>query len=119
MIDRLNYNLSGKPEPKHDAGKSNRRDDPTLGLCRRAYGEGSRRRNATSAGRARSTRGFLLEFSFRLWLAIAISAAMFVIEMAAGTVAGSQALRADALDFLADATTYGISLAVIGASLRC
>jgi Co/Zn/Cd efflux system component len=28
-------------------------------------------------------------------------------------MAGSQALRADALDFLADATTYGISLAAI------
>ncbi len=43
---------------------------------------------------------------------------MFLFEMAAGNVADSQALRADALDFLADATTYGISLAVIGASMR-
>ena len=33
-------------------------------------------------------------------------------------MAGSQALKADALDFLGDALTYGISLAVIGASLR-
>ena len=31
---------------------------------------------------------------------------------------GSQALQADALDFLGDTLTYGISLAVIGASLR-
>ena len=38
--------------------------------------------------------------------------------MTAGALAGSQALQADALDFLADTTTYGISLAVIGASLR-
>src|SRR5205809_747022 len=33
-------------------------------------------------------------------------------------LAGSQALQADALDFLADATTYGISLTVIGASIQ-
>lgn len=38
--------------------------------------------------------------------------------MIAGQLAGSQALKADALDFLADPVTYGLSLAVIGASLR-
>ena len=38
--------------------------------------------------------------------------------MSAGALAGSQALQADALDFFADAATYGISLAVIGAQLR-
>lgn len=58
------------------------------------------------------------DYRRRLWLVIAINAAMFLTELTAGTVAGSQALRADALDFLADAATYGISLAVIGASLR-
>jgi len=58
------------------------------------------------------------DFKRRLCFVIALNAAMFLIEMGAGVVAGSQALRADALDFLADATTYGISLAVIGASLR-
>lgn len=36
--------------------------------------------------------------------------------MGAGALAGSLALQADALDFLANSTTYGISLAVIGAS---
>ncbi|THV23203.1 cation transporter [Peteryoungia ipomoeae] len=54
----------------------------------------------------------------RLWLVIAINAAMFVVEMTAGQMARSQALQADALDFFADAVTYGISLAVIGASLK-
>ena len=53
-----------------------------------------------------------------LWVVIAINAAMFIVEMLAGKVAGSQALQADALDFLGDAMTYGISLAVIGTSLR-
>jgi Co/Zn/Cd efflux system component len=43
---------------------------------------------------------------------------MFVVEMSAGKLAGSQALQADALDFLGDALTYGLSLAVIGMSLK-
>ena len=53
-----------------------------------------------------------------LWLVIIINAAMFLVEMAAGKLSGSQALQADALDFLGDAMTYGLSLAVIGMSLR-
>lgn len=53
----------------------------------------------------------------RLWMVIAINAGMFFVEIAAGQMAGSQALKADALDFLGDALTYGISLAVIGAPL--
>ncbi|GEO97865.1 cation transporter [Methylobacterium haplocladii] len=52
-----------------------------------------------------------------LWTVIGINGAMFVTELAAGQLAGSQALKADALDFLADTVTYGLSLAVIGASL--
>jgi Co/Zn/Cd efflux system component len=54
----------------------------------------------------------------RLWIVIAINAAMFMVEMVAGHLARSQALQADALDFAGDALTYGLSLAVIGASLR-
>lgn len=53
-----------------------------------------------------------------LWVVIAINATMFIVEMVAGGLAGSQALKADALDFLGDTLTYGISLAVIGQSLR-
>jgi Co/Zn/Cd efflux system component len=53
-----------------------------------------------------------------LWTVIGINGAMFLAEMVAGHLAGSQALKADALDFLADTVTYGLSLAVIGASLR-
>ena len=53
-----------------------------------------------------------------LWIVIVLNAAMFIVEMLAGKLAGSQALQADALDFLGDAMTYGISLAVIGMSLR-
>jgi Co/Zn/Cd efflux system component len=54
----------------------------------------------------------------RLWIVIAINATMFAVEMIAGQLARSQALQADALDFLGDTLTYGLSLAVIGASLR-
>jgi len=53
-----------------------------------------------------------------LWLVILINAAMFAVEMAAGKLSRSQALQADALDFLGDAMTYGLSLAVIGMSLN-
>lgn len=54
------------------------------------------------------------DYRRRLWLVIAINATMFVVEMTAGRVAASQALMADAMDFFADALTYGLSLAVIG-----
>lgn len=49
---------------------------------------------------------------------IAINAAMFAIEAAAGVTAGSMALQADALDFLADSATYGLSLWVIARPAR-
>ncbi|MEL6595447.1 MAG: cation transporter [Pseudomonadota bacterium] len=62
--------------------------------------------------------GVSADYKRRLWLVIAINAVMFVVEMTAGHIAKSQALQADALDFLGDALTYGISLAVIGASLK-
>jgi Co/Zn/Cd efflux system component len=53
-----------------------------------------------------------------LWTVIAINGAMVLVEMVAGHLAGSQALKADALDFLGDTVTYGLSLSVIGASIR-
>ncbi|MEM8760126.1 MAG: cation transporter [Pseudomonadota bacterium] len=61
--------------------------------------------------------GLSADYKRRLWIVIALNATMFAVEMAAGRLAGSQALQADALDFLGDALTYGISLAVIGASV--
>ncbi|WP_422040566.1 cation transporter [Roseibium sp.] len=62
--------------------------------------------------------GMSRDYRRRLWLVIGLNAGMFVVEMAAGQAAGSKALQADALDFFGDAITYGISLAVIGASLK-
>lgn len=57
-------------------------------------------------------------FRRALWAVIAINAVMFGVEMTAGALAGSQALQADALDFLGDSLTYGISLLVLGRSLK-
>lgn len=49
---------------------------------------------------------------------IAINGIMFFVEMGAGVLSGSQALKADALDFAGDTATYALSLFVIGASLQ-
>ncbi len=53
-----------------------------------------------------------------LWSVLAINGVMFLVEGASGLAADSVSLQADALDFLGDAATYGISLMVLGMSLR-
>ena len=53
-----------------------------------------------------------------LVVVIGMNAVMFAVELAGGLIAGSLALVADSLDFLADTLTYGLSLAVIGMSVR-
>jgi cation diffusion facilitator family transporter len=73
---------------------------------------------ADCCGRDATFEGLSADYRRRLWAVIAINAAMFLVEMGAGALAGSQALQADALDFLGDSLTYGISLAVIGAAVR-
>ncbi len=65
-----------------------------------------------------STAGSSHRFRRVLWVVLAINAGMFITEIAAGMLAGSAALQADALDFLADATNYAISLTVLGMTLR-
>ena len=62
--------------------------------------------------------GLSRDYEARLWAVIALNASMFAIEVGGGVMAGSQALQADALDFLGDTLTYGMSLAVIGLSGR-
>lgn len=52
-----------------------------------------------------------------LWIALAINATFFLIEIVAGAAAGSVSLQADALDFLGDAANYAISLSVAGLAL--
>lgn len=53
-----------------------------------------------------------------LWTVVAINAGMFGVEITAGALSGSMALQADALDFAADAATYGMSLWAIGKALK-
>ena len=54
----------------------------------------------------------------RLMLVTAINIGMFVLEMTAGQLSGSQALKADALDFAADGATYALSFWAIGRPQR-
>lgn len=53
-----------------------------------------------------------------LMLALILNALMFGVEVVAGSAASSNALLADALDFLGDAANYGISLFVLGMALQ-
>jgi cation diffusion facilitator family transporter len=53
-----------------------------------------------------------------LWIALAVNAGMFLVEIVAGVTADSVALTADALDFLGDAANYAISLFVLAMALR-
>jgi cation diffusion facilitator family transporter len=48
-----------------------------------------------------------------LKLVLAINAAMFLVEVVAGTIGRSSALLGDSLDMLADALVYGVSLYVL------
>jgi Co/Zn/Cd efflux system component len=58
--------------------------------------------------------GMNAAYQRRLMLVTAINIAMFFVEMIAGQFAGSQALKADALDFFADGITYAVSFWAIG-----
>src|SRR3546814_10407772 len=53
-----------------------------------------------------------------LWIALWLNAAMAVIGGAAGWIAESTGLLADALDMLSDATAYAIGLVAIGRTAR-
>lgn len=66
----------------------------------------------------RSFDGVSSAYRRALLAVITINAIMFFVEMSAGVMSGSQALKADALDFAGDTATYTLSLMVIGASLN-
>ena len=51
-----------------------------------------------------------------LWIALAVNAVMFFVELAAGYRSGSLSLLADAIDFGGDAANYAVSLAVLSAT---
>ena len=64
------------------------------------------------------TAAALVPYRRVLWVVLGINAGMFLVEISAGLAARSVSLQADALDFLGDAFNYGISLLVLGLSLR-
>jgi Co/Zn/Cd efflux system component len=66
----------------------------------------------------KSTKGADKAYRRVLWAVLAINAVMFTVEIGAGLLSGSAALQADALDFLADAGNYAISLFVVGMALQ-
>ncbi|MEC4722244.1 cation transporter [Noviherbaspirillum sp. CPCC 100848] len=49
-----------------------------------------------------------------LWVALAVNAGMFGVELFSGWAAGSVSLLADAVDFFGDAANYAVSLFVFG-----
>ena len=53
-----------------------------------------------------------------LWIALALNAIMFVVEVTSGWLAHSTALAADGLDMLADASAYAVALIAVGRSPR-
>ncbi|NWF47839.1 cation transporter [Hydrogenophaga sp. D2P1] len=52
-----------------------------------------------------------------LWIALAVNATMFFVELIAGLQANSVSLLADAVDFAGDAANYALSLAVLSMAL--
>ena len=52
-----------------------------------------------------------------LWIALAINAVMFLVEILGGLHSGSVSLLADAVDFAGDAANYGLSLVVFSMGL--
>ena len=75
-------------------------------------------RCSNSSCNADSSCGGESSYRWVLWVALSVNAAMFVVEMVAGVLADSSSPQADAMDFLADAANYGISLGVLGLALR-
>ncbi len=53
-----------------------------------------------------------------LWVALALNAIMFAVELGAAWTSGSVSLLADSIDFFGDAGNYALSLAVLGMAMR-
>lgn len=72
---------------------------------------------ARCCGQSAPFDGATPEYRRVLFLVIAINLAGGVVVASGGLLAGSASLAANALDFLADAATYALSLWVIGKSV--
>lgn len=56
---------------------------------------------------------FLKKARWVLWFALIVNFSMFIVEIAASFSSGSESLKADALDFLADSISYIVTLFVL------
>lgn len=72
---------------------------------------------SANCGHEHTFEGMNADYKRRLIAVTMINIAMFAVEMTAGQLAGSQALKADALDFFADGVTYALSFWAIGRPL--
>lgn len=70
------------------------------------------------AGPCASDGGVSPRFRKALWIALAVNAAMLLVEIAGSLSSGSVSLLADAVDFGGDAANYALSLAVLSLGLR-
>jgi Co/Zn/Cd efflux system component len=57
-------------------------------------------------------------FRRALWIALAVNAFMFFVEVTASWSSGSVSLLADAVDFFGDAANYALSLAVLSMAVH-
>lgn len=64
-------------------------------------------------GHAPRTDQIPARFRRALWIALALNAVMFFVEIVSGLSAHSVSLLADAVDFFGDAVSYGLSLFVL------
>lgn len=71
-----------------------------------------------SCGSSNGTHNIDKEYKKILWICLIANTAMFAVQIVGSYEALSVALLANALDFLSDAANYGISLFVLGKSLR-
>ena len=73
---------------------------------------------ASSCGENIAFEGMSDRYKMILWIVIFINGGMFFVEIIAGFIADSTALKADALDFLGDSATYVATLLVLGKPLK-
>lgn len=70
--------------------------------------------SACCSGECSSAKAFVSpRFRRALWVALAINALMFLVEIVGGLRSGSVSLLADAVDFAGDSANYALSLAVL------
>lgn len=96
-------------------------DDGRLGAVERAVAEAGYHLDRLPAGAAAESQDsrthITAGYRRALWVVIALNVGFGIVEMIGGFLAGSQALKADALDFLGDGLITFLGVLAIGWSL--